>query len=56
MIEALYSDFIHFLDSIFYEGYAEQFAKENPEAFTMEWQCYLDQYSKIESDEHREKM
>ena len=56
MIEALYNDFLLFMDSIFYEGYAEQLAKENPEQFTMEWTNYLDQYSKSESDEKRQKM
>jgi len=44
MVEQLYADFVAFLDSIFYEGYAEQLAKENPEYFTIEFNNYLDQY------------
>ena len=38
------SDFTSFLDSIYYDGYAEQLASTNPEAFTEELNQYFDNY------------
>ncbi|CAN5553681.1 hypothetical protein BH11BAC1_BH11BAC1_29840 [soil metagenome] len=38
------SDFTSFLDSIYYEGYAEQLASANPEAFTEELNLFFDNY------------
>ena len=37
--------FIELLDQIFWEGYAEQLAKENPQAFNMEYNDFLNTYS-----------
>jgi len=48
MVEDLYTDFVCFMDSIFYEGYAEELAKENPEEFTFEFNNYLDNYLKTD--------
>jgi hypothetical protein len=45
MIESIYNDFTNFLDSIYYEGYAEQLAGENPEQFTFEFNEYLENYN-----------
>lgn len=44
MVEAMYEEFIRFMDSLFFEGYAEQLSRENPEAFNREWSEYIDQY------------
>lgn len=37
-------DFIAFMDAIFYEGYAERLAAENPEHFKIELNQYLENY------------
>lgn len=37
--------FIELLDQLFWEGYAEQLAKENPQAFNMEYNDFLNTYS-----------
>lgn len=39
-------DFIAFIDSIFYEGYAEQLAAQYPEEFNRQLNQYLDEYFK----------
>lgn len=39
--ENLYTLFIEFLDGVYYGGYAEQIAKENPELFTFEWRSFI---------------
>jgi hypothetical protein len=41
--EAL-NDFVSFLDSNFYEGYAQQLAKENPCEFTLQLNEYIENY------------
>lgn len=46
MFDDLYTVFLSFLDSIFYDGYAEQLAAENPEAFSQEWQEFADNHRK----------
>ena len=38
------SDFTSFLDSIFYDGYAEELASTNPQAFTEELNQFFDDY------------
>lgn len=38
-------DFIFFMDSIFYEGYAAQLATEHPDHFTTELNQYLENYA-----------
>ena len=37
--------FTELLDQIFWEGYAEQLAKENPQAFNAEYNEFLNTYS-----------
>lgn len=37
--------FIEHLDNIFYEGYAYQLAAENPEAYTFEFNQFMDSYN-----------
>lgn len=37
--------FFEFLDSIYYEGYAETLANDNPEAFNFELNQFLDNYN-----------
>ena len=39
-----YDDFISFLDGLMYEGYAEQYATDYPEAFTAELSQFYDSY------------
>lgn len=39
--ENLYTLFVEFLDGVYYVGYAEQIAKENPELFTFEWRSFI---------------
>jgi len=36
--------FIELLDQIFWEGYGEQLAKENPQAFNIEYNDFLNTY------------
>lgn len=38
------SDFTSFLDSIYYDGYAEELASTNPGAFTEELNQFFDDY------------
>jgi uncharacterized short protein YbdD (DUF466 family) len=40
----MYEAFIEFLNQIYWEGYAEQLAKENPEAFQMEYTEFFTNY------------
>lgn len=40
-MEELYILFVQQLDAIYYTGYADQIAKENPELFTFEWREFL---------------
>ena len=40
----MYEQFIEFTDQIFWEGYAEQLAKENPEAFRFEFNDFVNAY------------
>ena len=44
MIESAYSEFVQFMDSIFFEGYAEQLAKDHPEEFSRELTEFIDNY------------
>ena len=37
--------FTELLDQIFWEGYTEQLAKENPQAFNIEYNDFLNNYS-----------
>ncbi|WP_262892789.1 hypothetical protein [Mucilaginibacter pankratovii] len=41
----MYELFIELTDQLFYEGYAEQLAKENPQAFRFEFNEFLNNYS-----------
>jgi hypothetical protein len=41
---AMYELFITMLDQLFYEGYAEQLAHDNPTAFNFEYQDFLNNY------------
>jgi len=36
--------FIELTDQLFWQGYAEQLSKNNPENFTMEFNDFLDTY------------
>lgn len=54
MSEDAYTEFIRFMDSIFYEGYAEQLSKENPAAFTLELNDYLNNYYNGNNDKNEE--
>ena len=45
MFDHIYQDFVDFLDSLFFEGYAEQLAAENPEQFNQEMKEYFDNYT-----------
>ena len=40
-----YEEFIEFLNQIYWEGYAEQLAKENPVAFQMEYNEFFNAYN-----------
>ena len=37
--------FVDYLDSLYWEGYAENLANENPEAFTFELNQFQDNYN-----------
>ncbi|MBL4709501.1 MAG: hypothetical protein JKY48_13785 [Flavobacteriales bacterium] len=37
--------FIEFLDSLFYQGYAERIAAENPQLYLFEYEFFLENYS-----------
>lgn len=39
--------FTEYLDSIYYEGYTEQLASDNPQAFTFELNQFFDNYNFI---------
>ena len=41
----MYEQFIELTNQIFWEGYAEQLAKENPQAFNIEYNDFLNTYS-----------
>ncbi len=41
----LYDAFIESLNSIYYEGYAEQIRQENPELFAFEWEQFQESLS-----------
>lgn len=41
----MYELFVELTDQLFYEGYAEQLAKENPQAFQIEFNDFLNNYS-----------
>jgi hypothetical protein len=41
----MYELFIALTDQLFWEGYAEQLAKENPQAFQFEFNDFLNNYS-----------
>lgn len=43
-IENAYTDFISFLDQIFYEGYAQQLASTDPVQFKLEYEQFFDNY------------
>ena len=40
----MYELFVALIDQLFYEGYAEQLAKENPQAFQFEFNEFLNNY------------
>jgi len=40
----MYEQFIELTDQIFWEGYAEQLAEENPAKFTFEFNEFLNTY------------
>ena len=40
-----YEEFIEFLNQIYWEGYAEQLAKENPATFQMEYNEFFNAYN-----------
>ena len=40
----MYEQFIELTDQIFWEGYAEQLAKENPARFQLEFNDFLNTY------------
>ena len=40
-----YEEFIEFLNQIYWEGYAEQLAKENPAVFQMEYNDFFNAYN-----------
>lgn len=40
----MYEQFIELTNQIFWEGYAEQLAKENPERFQFEYNDFLSTY------------
>ncbi|GAA4919998.1 hypothetical protein [Mucilaginibacter defluvii] len=40
----MYEQFIELTDQIFWEGYAEQLAQENPSQFQMEFSDFLNTY------------
>ena len=42
---AMYELFIELTDQLFYEGYAEQLAKTDPQAFSIEFNDFLNTYS-----------
>jgi len=42
MIEQVLHDFTQFMDSLYYEGFTEQFAKDYPKEFLDEFNQYLD--------------
>lgn len=42
----MYEVFIQLLDSLYWEGYAEQLATENPALFNYELDYFLDNYSR----------
>ena len=46
--------FIEYLDSIYWEGYAQQLASDNPQAYTFELNQFLDNYN-FQSHEHKPK-
>jgi hypothetical protein len=41
----MYDLFIELTDQLFYEGYAEQLAKTDPQAFQFEFNDFLNTYS-----------
>jgi hypothetical protein len=41
----MYEAFIEFLTQIYWEGYAEQLANENPEAFQREYNEFFNAYN-----------
>ncbi len=41
----MYELFIELTNQLFWEGYAEQLAKENPRVFSMEYNDFLNTYS-----------
>ena len=43
MIEKTFQEFTEFLDSLYYEGFTEQFAREYPAEFLDQLNQYLDQ-------------
>ncbi len=43
-IESATKDFIHFLDSLYYDGYAHQLASEHPREYTTQFNEYFDNY------------
>ncbi len=45
-IQATVEDFIAFIDSLFYEGYAEQLAAQYPEEFNRQLNQFLDEHFK----------
>ena len=40
-----YEEFTEFLNQIYWEGYAEQLAKENPAGFQMEYNGFFNAYN-----------
>jgi hypothetical protein len=47
--EQMYSAFVESLESIYYEGFAEIFAAEHPEAFTDCFQNFAAEYSPLKT-------
>jgi len=41
----MYETFIEFLNQIYWDGYAEQLARENPEAFRIEYTEFFNAYN-----------
>lgn len=44
MIDQAYQDFIRFIDSLFFDGYAQGLAKEHPDHFKTEFNQFINNY------------
>ena len=43
-IESATKDFVHFLDSLYYDGYAQQLASEHPREYSSQFNEYFENY------------